>query len=61
MEWQRAQWATSIHDPAGLEQIIGLPVADPLAQTEWFELDADQLVSPEGTTMISSTPAGRHR
>jgi hypothetical protein len=51
-EWQPVQWVTSIHDPVGLERIIGLPVADLLAQTEWFELDGDQLVSPEGTLMI---------
>lgn len=52
-QWSPVRWVTRIHDRDALEPLIGLPVAELLAQTPWFELDGDLLLSADGTLMIA--------
>ena len=52
-EWSPVRWITRIHDRSALESVIGIPVDDLLAQAEWFDLDEDVILSPEGTLMIA--------
>ena len=52
-EWSPVRWMTRIHDRSALESVIGIPVDDLLAQAEWFDLDEDVILSPEGTLMIA--------
>src|SRR5690606_29316797 len=44
----------------GLEERIGLPVIDLLAEVEWFELDGELLVSPAGTLAIAEAACRMH-
>lgn len=52
-EWSPVRWMTRVHDRSALESLIGMPTADLLAQSDWFELDHDVILSPEGTLMIA--------
>lgn len=52
-EWSPVRWMTRLHDRSALEPLVGMPVDDLLAQADWFELDGDVILSPDGTLMIA--------
>lgn len=52
-EWSPVRWVTTIHDPAALKPIIGLPVSELLDQVDFFTSPDGDVVSPAGTLMIA--------
>ena len=52
-DWAPVRYATRIYARDALETIIGLPIDDILSQIEWFELDDELILSPEGTLMVA--------
>jgi hypothetical protein len=52
-EWSPVRWVTTIHNPAPLEPLIGLPVSELLDQVDYFTLADDEVVSAAGTLMIA--------
>jgi hypothetical protein len=51
--WSPVSGATAVHDRAGLERVIGLPVEEILACVEWFGLDATIMLSAAGTLLVA--------
>ncbi|TFC16568.1 hypothetical protein E3O46_18100 [Cryobacterium glucosi] len=52
-EWTPVRYATAVHEPAQLAKLIGLPMADLLAQIDSFTVGGVTMLSLEGTLLIS--------
>lgn len=51
--WKPVRFATAIHDPAALENLIGVPIAEIASRVASFDLGGVTMLSGEGTLVIA--------